>query len=106
MAHTPGPWKEYFYVRNKRLKIGDWGLVKTDGHPVPLSHTKQHRPEAAANARLMAAAPDLLAVLTEAKSELIALYEEVYPDDESDNGTTALIDKVISTIAWAEGRVG
>lgn len=55
-------------------------------------------------AHLIAAAPELLAALKEAKSELVALYEDAYPDDESDNETTAVIDMVAAAIAKAEGR--
>jgi hypothetical protein len=32
------------------------------------------------------------------------LYEQLYPDDESDNDTTAVIDRAIAAIATAEGR--
>jgi DNA-binding ferritin-like protein len=44
---------------------------------------------------------DLLAALEEAKDELIELYERLYPDDESDNETTRVIDRVIKTIEKA-----
>lgn len=54
--------------------------------------------------RLLAAAPDLLAALVAAKDELISLYEQLYPDDESDNETTAAIDGALAAIAKAEGR--
>lgn len=55
-------------------------------------------------ANLVAAAPSLLAALREAKSELIELYERAYPEDESDNDTTRVIDAVVNAIAKAEGR--
>jgi NAD(P)H-dependent FMN reductase len=54
--------------------------------------------------RLLAAAPELLASLKAAKNELIDLYEAAYPDDESENDTTAVIDRVIAAIDAAEGR--
>lgn len=44
----------------------------------------------------------LLAVLREARDELIRLYEELHPDDETDNDTTAVIDSVIKTIKAVE----
>ncbi len=53
---------------------------------------------------LVAAAPELLAALRQAKSELMDLYEEAYPDDESDNSVTAAIDRAIAAIKKAEGR--
>lgn len=55
-------------------------------------------------ARLIAAAPDLLAALRLVKAELIDQYEENYPDDESDNDVTEAIDAAIAAIAKAEGR--
>ena len=60
--------------------------------------------EMLADARLIAAAPELLASLKAAKNELIDLYEAAYPDDESENDTTAVIDRVIAAIDAAEGR--
>ena len=51
---------------------------------------------------LMAAAPEMLAVLRTALNELVYLYEEVYPDDDSDNDTTAAIDAITDVIAKAE----
>lgn len=59
---------------------------------------------ATANARLIAAAPDLLAALRSVNAELIELYERAYPDDETDNDTTAAIDMAIAAIAKAEGE--
>jgi uncharacterized coiled-coil DUF342 family protein len=54
--------------------------------------------------RLKAQRDELLAALREAKSELIGLYEDAYPEDESDNETTGVIDRIIAAIAKAEGR--
>jgi hypothetical protein len=59
--------------------------------------------EATDNARLIAAAPELLMSLRAALNELIELYEEAYPDDESDNDTTVAIDAGLAAIAKAEG---
>ena len=52
---------------------------------------------------LIAAAPEMLACLREAKAELLDLYEAAYPDDESDNDTTRVIDRVIEVISKATG---
>lgn len=46
----------------------------------------------------------LVDALCEAKSELIDLYEAAYPNDESDNDTTKVIDKVISVIDAARPK--
>jgi hypothetical protein len=56
------------------------------------------------DARLIAAAPELLAVLHEAKCELLDLYSLVYQNDEEVNATTEVIDRVIAVLNKAEGR--
>ena len=54
--------------------------------------------------RLLAAAPKMLDALREARDCLVEMYEAAYPNDESDNDVTDVIDWVISAIAKAEGR--
>ena len=54
--------------------------------------------------RLLAAAPEMLSALREARGTLTELYEAAYPDDESDNDVTDVIDMVMAAIAKAEGR--
>ena len=94
MSHTPGPWRPYFYVRNQRLKIGDWGFVQEDGYrPVPLKDTRREVSESAANACLIAAAPDLL----EACEELLIYLADW---DDPDNETCV---KARAAIAKAKG---
>lgn len=57
--HTPGPWTvEAFDRLDKQIVIGPYHIAWVDADD--LSHE-----EAAANARLIAAAPDLLAALQE-----------------------------------------
>ena len=53
---------------------------------------------------LVAAAPELLAALRQAKFELIDLYEKAYPESEPENSMTAAIDRAIRAIKKAEGR--
>jgi hypothetical protein len=55
-------------------------------------------------AELMAAAPEMLDALREARDTLTEMYEAAYPGDESDNDVTEVIDMVIAAIAKAEGR--
>jgi hypothetical protein len=104
MTHTPGPWKEFFYVRNQRLKIGDWAFVHGDGHhPLPLRHTKQGQREAAANARLIAAAPELLAALHISADALDYAQAQVDSENDAHNLRVRLV-QVKRVIAKAEGR--
>jgi hypothetical protein len=83
-------------VRNQRLKLGDWGFIQDDGRrPVPLKGTRQDVPESAANARLIAAAPELLAALRDAARFLVYPGNVVHPE---------VLPKVRAAIAKAEGR--
>jgi hypothetical protein len=63
--HTPGPWKAHWIESNKRTHTGEWVFVGMDpkfpnnpsGRFVSL---KMKTGEPASNARLIAAAPELL----------------------------------------------
>jgi hypothetical protein len=68
MTHTPGPWRAFFSERNQRTKIGDWYLVCADDNGefhrvVPFKGVRQSNAKAAANAALIATAPELLEML-------------------------------------------
>jgi hypothetical protein len=63
--HTPGPWRAFWHTENERLALGSWRLARNDDHPVPLYRVRRNNPTAEANARLIAAAPDMLAALKE-----------------------------------------
>lgn len=71
--HTPGPW---FYTQEG---VAAYGIVGQDGHSVvhlsALLNSVGHR-DIEANARLIAAAPDLLASLTECLREIDAEIEQ------------------------------
>ena len=54
-THTPGPWR----VLHKR------GVFLMDTETLAIGMADRHRKEHVANARLMAAAPDMLAALQE-----------------------------------------
>jgi hypothetical protein len=104
-THTAGPWT-----------VGGWGDDEYDVYGPDdqlicslhqeycedtgqgLNQNIEH------DAELIAAAPDMLSALRLAKDELVALYEHLYADDESDNDTTEVIDRVIAVIAQAEGK--
>jgi hypothetical protein len=81
-SHTPGPWRAFFCVNNQRLKIGDWCFVTDNGHsPVAIRGVKVTNASAAADARLMAAAPELLAALRLCANRLSEWVEEEDVDD-------------------------
>ena len=65
--HTPGPWlAREWYDRDHEgeCQAQGWDLCLPDGFRLPLcSNTSGDLSEAEANARLLAAAPDLLAAL-------------------------------------------
>lgn len=101
MAHTPGPWRLHPTT----------GVIVVNGSTVysVKDLTTENEMGLAGDAslddkRLMAAAPELLAALEDAKSELIHLYERLHPSDESDNETTDVIDRVIALIDKARGE--
>lgn len=109
MTHTPGPWQfgegnvEFRWEVNSVSVDGSLWAAVADIEANSLGSRKVTAEEARSNARLIAAAPEMLAALLAAKDELISLYEEVYPSDESDNHATAIIDKVIAVINKARG---
>ena len=112
--HTPGPW----LIDGESGNEGEAEtIVAGDGSRTIAWTCNTFDPEAddgcgeeiitdedRANGYLIAAAPDMLEALQEARDELINLYERVYPNDESENGTTEIIDYVIATIEQARGN--
>jgi hypothetical protein len=58
-THTPGPWA-CTYTSNH---AHDYRLTRHNGQPLPINAEANDRSEQRANARLIAAAPDLIAAL-------------------------------------------
>jgi hypothetical protein len=92
MAHTPGPWKN--------LKSGDAGdyEIRTSGnYPLAwVNHSQIH--DTPANARLIAAAPQML----EACERAAIFFANVEGIDETVR--LAHLDRLNAAIAAAEGR--
>lgn len=81
-AHTPGPWiADSWYVGPKDLPT----LVKVNPNG-PLGHE-----EVIANARLIAAAPDLLAALQSALSDAKPAAHREYWRDGADGESSELV---------------
>jgi hypothetical protein len=91
MAHTPGPWT---------VESADW----PDGPPGIVRYYVRHDPPVinVPNARLIAAAPDLLAAL-QAFSELTRFRTSDYIEIPVDEWADA-IDRAIAALTAAEGR--
>ncbi len=97
--HTPGPWHTGTLPDNERSIFADEGRMRLENGATtlyPIAWTVDYDGEAAANARLIAAAPDLLAAC---RATLAHMY-----DDEIDAPTAAqLTEQLTRAIAKAEG---
>ena len=101
LCHTPGPWKvfEHSWSETSILAEGfDHGICRLD-----INHATEESQEAdsalmAANARLIAAAPDLLAALQEAVDGMGGSYGEWAPKAK------AVIAKALGHNAELRGR--
>lgn len=83
--HTPGPWE----VNGDNIFVGNgWGIARVH---IDLPKHKD------ANARLIAASPDLLELL----EELLAMCER--QRDFNDDGDGMMFDRARATIAKAKG---
>ena len=80
--HTPGPWG----CIDTSYHAHDYRLTKPNGEPLPLTIVANDHGEQRANARLIAAAPELLAALE-------ALVWSAKPSRDRDNARE-LIAKV------------
>ena len=67
--HTPGPWRAYHDSH------GRFQLIGPDGTPLDPESDDAQPGEGAANARLIASAPDLLAALEQTLSTLDAICD-------------------------------
>jgi hypothetical protein len=94
--HTPGPWRVGDAAHTIfGPKQSDGSLAVTIASVAGNARMEDYR----ANARLIAAAPDLLAALKDITAKL-ASYEK-FPDG---SGNTATFDKARAAIAKAEGK--
>jgi len=94
--HTPGPWEAQINPRFDDIEVhSDHGVRLADVNDVNGLTFAPERPEAIANARLMAAAPDLLE----------ALEVAIEWDSHDDMGWPALwLEKAETAIAKAKGK--
>lgn len=97
--HTPGPWHTggTSYLRRDDPRMNVWSRTKAgkQSGEILASEVKP------ANARLMAAAPDLYAALKEARVYVERAYECAFPDSELNH---ALLQDIDAALAKVEGR--
>ena len=60
MSHTPGPWKAWEYPPYQFDPRETWTISDSDGNDICTAEDMSSAEEAGANARLIAAAPELL----------------------------------------------
>lgn len=92
--HTPGPWK----VIDRALNGGEGVSIEAENGYTEVCKVNKSYHSRTANARLIAAAPELLEALKEAENWL-AEYE-----DGPDSGLQGLLAQARAAIAKAEGR--
>lgn len=99
MAHTPGPWT----VKSSDLPGGFLEIIspsyrkETDADHVVCELRRWRRPSPEDNARLIAAAPELLAVLERCNNRW---------DDADEEDNPALGQAIRAAIAKAKGKEG
>lgn len=97
-AHTPGPWAVIAFSRNDAvLSVAERGVVAHVLDPEGGSVVERH-----ANAHIIAAAPDLLEELREARNAL-QWYRETFPEADG-RGDDEVIARIDAAIAKAEGK--
>lgn len=109
--HTPGPWMVSEIISNRAIfkedSTGNLRMVKEEldlcieGDGLILLTIDSRPPEAQANARLIAAAPDLLAAL-----ESVCTIASCAPHDDADRAEDALnkiFHKARAALAKAQG---
>lgn len=68
--HTPGPWSYRYWNNCSDNNLLEGYSISTDGHLVPMNTAEGDVYEAEANARLIAAAPDLLEALLSTRDHI------------------------------------
>lgn len=79
--HTPGPWRVSIHTENQRAKTGAFLITSDVRHIAALRSINTDRPseQRAADARLIAAAPELLAALQLCVHSLQDIHADAVP---------------------------
>jgi hypothetical protein len=102
MKHTPGPW-----IVSKLPEQYDHDCINANGPIMVAKVIRKHmRPdELAANANLIAAAPDLLALLRQTANYILSAHDEAESDGDIAvaQHSRKLLDNIWEAIKKAEG---
>jgi len=90
-AHTKGPWSAKYY------SAGGWRILNSDGNDI---NTEFRETFTEADARLIAAAPELLDALRSTHGALLDYVTAAGPADEADS---KILEAARSAIAKADG---
>lgn len=106
--HTPGPWKALERYTNSNTipiarKLGNDNTYAIFAECNGLGGVRGNT-EGDANARLIAAAPELLEALIAAEDHLVGLYGDGGQLAESGNRPFALHNQIVAAIAKATGK--
>jgi hypothetical protein len=96
--HTPGPW-----TLGKRETGGQWIDAEGETRPIALAFRNFPTETDDANARLIAAAPNLLAALEAIVRQAEPLYAAI-PDSPATHSAHVLMDEARAAIAKAKGE--
>jgi hypothetical protein len=108
-AHTPGPWTVDPFL-TPEAEDDSQGVYKVEPAFTKLTQAYFNAPfcqedtseldavhaENAANARLIAAAPELLEALTEARDYVVKAYECAFPDAAENDAVLGRVDAAIA----------
>ena len=110
-SHSKGPWRAIDLGLKYRMGVCqayDWWVNKPDGSAIGSAVIQARAGEAEANARLIAAGPDLLVSLKEAKSRIVDDAELAikgnYATDIWRSNHKIILKQIRNAIAKAEGR--
>ena len=98
--HTSGPW---LVGPQQSVTSRGWSIADKNGNRLAFV-LGEHSPELQANARLIAAAPDLLSVLEDVDEFLNFAWRDIEMNDYSFTLLEDVIRKVQSQIAKIEGE--
>ena len=95
-AHTPGPWTAHWWKRNQKTGCGEWSFTGGPQDSTILRPCKQSSAEVAANARLIAAGPEMYDYIKEQAAKGDAQAQQL----------VAKVNQPLGCICTAQGRQG